>query len=160
MFNLNGIKIGTKLVNREGTVCVYVGRDIEQKTTITYPHAVSDREGTFCYTDDGRFMSTDHKHRWDIVGFAAKPKRVRIRKAKPVNKLLGVLEWVSRRESSSITRSGIYFYGTFKRQGEQFEYGYTSKQPYEATVGLETGKPVTVHTLNTFKGAVTKLLKG
>jgi hypothetical protein len=157
MFDLTKCKIGDKLVNASGFIYELVG--IEGGD---YPYTLNGCNGTVTgttRTKDGKFY-TYVDSEYDIVGFAAKPKRVRISKVKPVNKLVGLIEWVSQQESPILIRNGLYFYGTFLRQGEQFEYGYTSKQPYEATVGLETGKPVTVQTLNNFKGAVTKLLKG
>jgi hypothetical protein len=162
MFDMTKCKAGDKLITRDGTVCSYVGKGIPNVTTDSYPHAVTwrDSDWKYRYTDNGMFYVVHTEHPWDIVGFAAKPKRVRIRKAKPVNKLLGLLEWVARQESSMMLRNGAYFYGTFQRHGLLFEYGYTSKTPGEASVGLEKSTPVTVHTLNNFKGAVTKLLKG
>jgi hypothetical protein len=163
MFDLNQCKVGDRLVNGNGKLCVYTGKDVAGLTTATFPHAVRDenRLDSYVYTDEGRFFPQT-VHEWDIVGFAAKPKRVLIRKAKPVNKLLGLLEYVQEQGSNVATHySSDYIYGWFDKEGKHVYYGYEYKTlPYKATVGLETGKPVTVHTLNNFKGAVTKLLKG
>ncbi len=163
MFDLNQCKAGDRLVNGNGKLCFYTGKDIEGLTTDTFPHAVRDenRADSCVYTDEGRFFPQT-AHEWDIVGFAAKPKRMRIRKAKPVNKLLGLLEYVQEQGSNVDTwHSTGYIYGAFDKEGKHFYYGYEYKTlPYKAYVGLENSKRHTVHTLNTFKGAVTKLLKG
>jgi hypothetical protein len=163
MFDLNQCKVGDRLVNRMGKLCFYTGKDIEGFTTATYPHAVCDenRGGIYRYTADGRFFCRQ-EDKWDIVGFAAKPKPKRIREAKPVNKLLGLLEYVQEQGSNVDTwYAPDYIYGAFDKGGKHFYYGYEYKTlPYKAYIGLGNSKRHTVHTLNNFKGAVTKLLKG
>jgi hypothetical protein len=164
MFDMTKCKAGDKLITRDGNVCSYVGKGIPNVTTDSYPHAVTwrDSDWQYRYTDNGMFYVVHTEHPWDIVGFAAKPKRMRIRKAKPVNKLLGLLEYVQEQGSNVDTwHSTGYIYGAFDKEGKHFYYGYEYKTlPYKAYVGLENSKRHTVHTLNTFKGAVTKLLKG
>jgi hypothetical protein len=162
MFDMKQCKIGDKLISREGKVYTFLGTD----DSPSYPYVLTELDGgVSTRTVEGYYWENSEGEDWDIVGFhtdkIAKPKPKRIRKAKPVNKLLGLLEWVARQESPMMHRNGLYFYGTFHRDGVLFEYGYTSKQPYEATVqGFEMSKPVTVHTINNFKSAVTNLLKG
>lgn len=159
MFDLNQCKPGDELVNRDGIFCTYVGRDIEHQTTITYPHAVSDRAGTFCFMDDGRFMSTSPEHKWDIVGFYKEKPVKRVRKPKPVNKLLGLLEWVAQQNHSYMIPTNGCISGRFVVDGREFCYIYTYVKPYQVHIGLTFETTIIVHTLNNFKGAVTKLLK-
>jgi hypothetical protein len=115
--------------------------------------------------DDGRFMSTDHKHKWDIVGFAAKLKRVRIRKAKPVNKLAGLCEWLSSIYDVKVQVGGRCIIGTIRNGSKKIGFGYYPHYMGGARAYIYIGYSRDrvchgVTTLNNFKGAVTKLLKG
>jgi hypothetical protein len=163
MFDMTKCKVGDKLISREGKVYTLLRKSDDRD----YPYVLTGNNiKNTSRTVEGYFYTNNSGgDDYDIVGFhtdkVAKPKPKRIRKAKPVNKLLGLLEWVARQESPMMLSNGLYFYGTFQRHGVLFEYGYVSKQPYEATIGgFEMSKPVTVHTINNFKSAVTKLLKG
>jgi hypothetical protein len=160
MFDLNKCKAGDKLCTDDGKLYTYVDRNGLGQ----YPHRVRE-DFTGCiysYTDGGLFHSTLAFSDLNIVRFATKPKRVRIRKAKPVNKLLGLLEYVQEQGSNVDTwYAPDYIYGAFDKGGKHFYYGYEYKTlPYKAYIGLGNSKRHTVHTLNNFKGAVTKLLKG
>jgi hypothetical protein len=161
MFDMTKCKIGDKLISREGEVYTLLRKVADRD----YPYVLT-RTGAkeTSRTVEGYFWTNTEGGDWDIVGFAtdkvAKPKPKRVCKVKPVNKLLGLIEWIATQSHSKIFTEHDYIRGSFCIRDAQFEFEY---QP-ETTKALITGagevRWTKVHTLNNFKGAVTKLLKG
>jgi hypothetical protein len=161
MFDMTKCKAGDFVQAACGRVYEYVDTAGCQDR---YPHrlryVVSD--GIYTYADNGMFMltaTTDDIKQYDIVGFVTAKTKC-IRRAKPVNKLLGVLEWIATRSHSKMFTEHDYIRGSFCILDAQFQFEYHPKSTKALIAGAGEVRWTIVHTLNNFKGAVTKLMKG
>jgi hypothetical protein len=158
MFDMTKCKAGDKLVNKNGEVYTVVGKT--GKAPFPYELKRQDKIGDFSTyrTVDGFFYDGCCSE-WDIVGVAT-PNPKRVRKVKPVNKLLGVLEWIATQSHSQMFTEHDYIRGSFCIRDAQFEFEYHPETTKALITGAGEVRWTKVHTLNNFKGAVTKLLKG
>lgn len=156
MFDMSKCKIGDKLVNAGGFIYELVrieGGD--------YPYCLIGSDGTVpdtSRTEGGKFYKYADSE-FDIVGFYKKEPAKRVRKAKPVNKLLGLCEWVTT-VNATIKKEYKFISGTITVVDKSVQFEYYPNWTSGARAYIVQGETChSVTTLNNFKGAVTKLLK-
>jgi hypothetical protein len=169
MFDMSKCKIGDKLITRAGAIGYYLGFKINNLTSEMYPYGVriADDNYNYAYTIRGSYLNEDRENCRDIMGFyvekVSKPKRVR--KAKPINKLLGLCEWLSSLDNCRTCVKNRFIIGTIRNGSKKIGFSY---YPYymggaRAYVYIGYSRDRVCHgvtTLSNFKSAVTKLLKG